>query len=127
MTDVATIKMKFLEDIGNAEFYVNRVEPTAGISAGRYKGYQQILQQVLLYLASANRGLTNIENNPDVGQRLSPDDLTTLKDKHREASRKYDEAYNSLHELDLDESLPDQQQAQISQVVDASGSTQTRK
>jgi hypothetical protein len=33
----------------------------------------------------------------------------------------------NLNEVELNESLPDRQQAQISQVVDVSGSTQTRK
>ena len=36
-------------------------------------------------------------------QRLSPGDLTTLKDKHRKTTWKYDEAYSSLHENDLDD------------------------
>ena len=27
MTDMATIKMKFLEDLGNADFYIGRVTP----------------------------------------------------------------------------------------------------
>ena len=75
MTDMATIKMKFLGDLGNTEFYVSRVTPPVGMTAGQFRGYKKILEQVLLYLASAIRGISNIEHHPYVNQRLSLDDL----------------------------------------------------
>ena len=103
------------------------VTPPVGMTARQFRGYQKILEQVLLYLASANRGISNIEHHPDVNQKLSIDSLNALKDKHRETTRKYDEAYNSLFQNDLDDSEPDQQQAQISQVMDVSRSTLARK
>ena len=59
------------------------------MTAKQFRAFQEILKQVLLYLASAILCMTNIEHHPDVKQRLSPDDLNALKDKHRETTQKY--------------------------------------
>ena len=121
MTDLAATKLKFYEDLACAEFCVNRVTPPQGMNPQQLKGYQEMLKQVLVYMTSASCSLVNIEHHYEGG--LSLNELNTLKNKHLAIATKYDVAYYSLFRFDLDK--PEQQQVQVSRMLDVSDTTQS--
>ena len=67
MTDLAATKLRFHEDLDSASFYVERAKPPqGGVTSHQLVPYQKIMEQVLLYLNNARRGLTHIEHHTEV-------------------------------------------------------------
>jgi hypothetical protein len=127
MTDLAATKLRFHEDLDSASFYVARAKPPpGGVTSQQLVPYQKIMEQVLLYLNNARRGLTHIEHHTEV-PGISPDDLDALKAKHAAVSEKYDTAQHELSLVTISQVTLDQSgntQAQDSRILDLSSGSQ---
>ena len=97
MADVATLNQGFLEDLGNAEFYLSMVTPPIRMTNRLFKDYQNILNQILIPLLDANRALVQIRDPEDPTQSLTSDDLRSLQDQHAEACRKYEDMFQDVY------------------------------